>query len=644
MSVVDEIKERLDIVETISTYVPLKKAGRNYKGLCPFHSEKTPSFVVFPESQNWHCFGACGTGGDVFTFIQKRENIDFAEALRMLAQRAGIEIRPRTEQESSEEQQRNKLREINEAAARYFHNLLLDEGEPRAAIARAYLEGRGLNAQTVQKFQLGYALDSWRALSDHLLDRGYARQDLLDAGLIVARDDGGHYDRFRGRLIIPIRDERGRVIGFAGRTLDPEGVPKYLNSPQTSLFDKSHTLYGLDMAKGAIRAAGYAVIAEGYMDVLQAHQHGIANIVAQMGTALTEAHLKLLSRFTRSFVLALDPDTAGDQATLRGLTVARETLARQTVPVPTARGRIRYESKLDAQLRIMTLPAGQDPDDVIRDAPELWQQLVDRAEPVLDYYFRVVTEGLDLTAASGKSEAVQQLSPIIRELGDTVERTHYTQKLARLVRMDENALGREIGQGRRGRSSLASPSDRTGRSKAAAFGPEEYCVSRLLRHPQLLSRVDALLQQVGEPPLGSEDFTRPEVRELFTLIRQTPQESAIDAEQFWASIPASLQFAFEQLLAGWTDASEVSLDQVEKDLGDTALRLRAWNLKRWGKEVWFLFEDAMAQGDARAGEYGERMRDYTAAKRRVDQALAMRSAVGQRRRQDSVGRESSTRT
>ncbi len=645
MSVVDEIKERLDIIEIISAYIPLKKAGHNYKGLCPFHSEKTPSFVVFPDSQNWHCFGACGIGGDVFTFVQKRENVDFGEALRILAQRAGVELKPRTERESAEEQQRNKLREINEAAARYFHNLLLDENEPRAEIARAYLDKRGLNEETVRKFQLGHALDSWRALSDHLMGRGYQQADLLAVGLIVERDDGRYYDRFRGRLIIPIRDEGGRVVGFGGRTLDPEDAPKYLNSPQTPLFDKGRTLYGLDVAKGAIRAAGYAVIVEGYMDVLQAHQHGIANIVAQMGTALTEAQLKLLSRFTRSFVLALDPDTAGDQATLRGLAVARETLTRQTVPVPTARGRIRYESQLDAQLRIMTLPAGQDPDDVIRNDPNLWQQLVDRAEPVVDYYFRIVTDHLDMTSARGKAEAVQQLASIIREIGDTVERTHYTQKLARLVRMDENALAQEIGGGRQvSPPPSISPPGQASRLKAPVFGPEEYCVSCLLRHPQLLSNIDALLHEVGEPPLGAEDFTRPEIRELFTLVRQVPvQDGFLNAERLWSNVPASLQLAFEQLWQGWANAPEVSLSEVEKDLGDTVLRLRAWNLRRWGKEVWFLFEDAMAQGDARAREYGERMRAYTAAKRQVDQALAMRSAVGQRRREDSVGRKSSMR-
>jgi DNA primase len=367
-----------------------------------------------------------------------------------------------------------------------------------------------------------------------------------------------------------------------------------------------------------------------------------------MGTALTETQLKLLSRFTRSFVLALDPDTAGDQATLRGLAVAREALARRAVPVPTVRGRIRYDSQLDAQLRIMTLPQGQDPDDVIRTNPELWQQLVDHAEPVVDYYFRIVTDRLNLTTAQGKASAVRQLAPIIREIGDSVERTHYTQKLARLVRMDENTLGRRIGSGRRGRPAASTPPpDQRGRSKSPTFGLEAYCLSRLLRHPHLLDGVDALLREADEPPLRSEDFTRPEIRELFVLLRQASVRNdaldADDAEWLWSRVPTSLQPAVEQLTKDWTDASEVGLDVVEKDLGDAVLRLRRRNLKRWGREVWFLFEEAMSQGDARAPEYGERMRAYTAAKRRVDQALAMRSALGQRRREDSVGRKSPVR-
>ncbi len=285
MSAVDEIKQRLDIVEVISSYVTLKKAGRNYKGLCPFHAEKTPSFVVFPDTQSWHCFGACGTGGDVFSFIEQQENLDFPGALRLLARRAGVSLKPRTEADAAQDKLKKRLHEINERAAEYFHNLLLNSTEGQTA--RNYLSQREINRETLSRFQLGYALDDWQALSDYLQGRGYKPDDLLTAGLIIEREGGGHYDRFRGRLIIPIRDERGGVVGFGARALD-DSPPKYINSPQTPAFDKSTLLFGLDLAKGTIRREGLAVIAEGYMDVLTAHQHGITNVVASMGTALTE--------------------------------------------------------------------------------------------------------------------------------------------------------------------------------------------------------------------------------------------------------------------------------------------------------------------------------------------------------------------
>jgi DNA primase len=272
MSVVDEIKERLDVVEVIQPYVPLKKAGRNYKGLCPFHAEKTPSFVVFPETGTWHCFGACGIGGDVFTFVMKQENLSFGEALQVLAQRAGVELEPRSPEAGEAEKRLDLLRQINQAAATYFHHLLYHSDE--AARARAYLEKRGLNRETIDRFQVGYALDQWDGLIRYLIDKGYTLEDVHETGLIIEREDGsGYYDRFRGRVVFPIRDHRGRTIGFGGRILG-EGVPKYLNSPQTPLFDKSSVLFGLDQAKAGIRTVGEAVIVEGYMDVLMAHQHG----------------------------------------------------------------------------------------------------------------------------------------------------------------------------------------------------------------------------------------------------------------------------------------------------------------------------------------------------------------------------------
>jgi len=407
MSVVDEIKDRLDIIEFIGQYVPLKKAGRNYKGLCPFHSEKTPSFIVFPDSKTWHCFGACGIGGDILTFVMRRENLEFREALEELARRAGISLRPQTPQEATAHKAMTLLAEINDAAAAQFNHWLTQSNA--GAQARRYLEKRGLNQESWGAFQLGYAPDEWHALEQALTAKGYRIPDIISAGLLSEREDGGHHDRFRGRLTFPIRDIRGQVVGFGGRVLD-DALPKYLNSPQTPLFDKSSILYGIDLAKDAIREQGLAVIVEGYMDVLMAHQHGIRNVVASMGTALTEPQLKILKRLTKKIALALDSDAAGDRGTLRGLETAKQVLDYQAVPVPTSRGLVDYEARLDTEIKIITLPTGLDPDEIIRSDAAEWARLVESSLPVVDYYFQALTRDLDLSSSQGKAEAVHRLA------------------------------------------------------------------------------------------------------------------------------------------------------------------------------------------------------------------------------------------
>jgi len=650
MSVVDEIKERLDIVDVISDYVPLKKAGRNYKALCPFHAEKTPSFIVFPDTQTWHCFGACGTGGDVFTFIMKRENLSFAEALRLLAQRAGVPLRPKTEAETAEEELKKRLREINAAAATYFHHLLL--ASPEGERARKYLAKRGINQETIEKFQLGYALSAWEALKKYLTGKGYRLADIKAAGLLVEREDGSSYDRFRGRLMIPIRDLRGSVVGFGARVLDAPprlrggqtgnaplpparggAAPKYLNSPQTPLFDKSSLLFGLDLAKGAILAQGLAVIVEGYMDVLTAHQHGFANVVASMGTALTEAQLKLLKRFSKRFALALDADRAGSEATLRGLALAREALDRQVVPVPTPRGLIRYESRLSAEIRIITLPQGTDPDEVIKADPARWAELVEKALPVVDYYFQVVTAGLDLNSPKGKAEAVRRLMPIIQEIGDPVERTHYLQKLARLVRVDEKTLLLEAAAGRAKaprkveEEKGAAPRPPFPKS-AIAFGLEEYCLSALLRRPHLLRRLDGLTSVVGVKELSPDDFAQVENREIFAALRDRVERGGeLDMGALREALDATLHPRLDALLEGPPGAPAFDDEELAKGLAEGVLRLRKRNLERLIQELRFLAEEAEEQGEAAVRELGQKVDAHRAALRRIHRALAARSVI-----------------
>jgi DNA primase len=342
--------------------VSLQKSGRNYRALCPFHAEKAPSFFVFPDRGTWHCFGGCATGGDVFAFVMKKENLDFSGALRVLAERAGISLGRKTG--AAEETEKDRLHQANEAAALFFQHALLNTQAGAAALN--YLTLRGIDRQTAEAFQLGYAPDSWDALREHLKGRGFSETELLRAGLLVEGEKGG-YDRFRQRATIPIRDERGRAVGFGSRGLPSESVdaepegPKYLNTPQTPIFDKGAILFGLDRAAEHIRRSDLAVIVEGYMDVIAAHQHGNLNVVASMGTALTERQLGLLRRLTENIVLAFDPDTAGQAASERGDLVAQ---------------------RMGAQIRVMKLPKGRDPDEIIRADPEAWRRFVVEAQPL----------------------------------------------------------------------------------------------------------------------------------------------------------------------------------------------------------------------------------------------------------------------
>lgn len=650
MSVIDEVKERLDIVEVIAQYVPLKKAGRSYKGLCPFHSEKTPSFVVFPESQSWHCFGACSTGGDVFSFVMKRENLDFGEALAMLAARAGVELQPRSDAPSADEQRLERLRQIVADAAVYFNYLLARAGE--AAIARDYLAHRGFNRQTWENWQLGYALDSWDALRDHLIGKGYTVEEIEAAGLIIRREDGsGYYDRFRGRLMIPIRDVQGRAIGFGARILrtDPaRPQPKYINSPQTPLFDKSNVVFGLDMAKKAIREADLAVLVEGYMDVLMSHQVGVANVVAGMGTALTEAQMRQIKRYSNNLTLALDPDAAGDHATLRGLETARQTLEREWQPTVGPTGLVRQESRLKAQLRIATLPDGLDPDELAYADVARWRQVIAEAQPIVDYYLARIGQEEDLGTARGKANMVERMTPLIREIANPVERNHYIQRLARLVQADERLIGEQVM--RRG-SAVAAVGGGTMRGVVGAAADagepasqaapvsrrltpvsmrEDHVLGCLLSRPSLFAMLDAQLIELGTPPLGPEDFSDTENRAILaTLQANLPAITALEGDDVLAIMPTALLPHCTQILAQARRRPSLTDERLLKDLGDLILRLRKDLLHQQVARLQHLIAELeeSGHGDQRR-PYQELLTSYSAQIGQLQKLLNSRTMAG----------------
>lgn len=431
MSVTDEIKARLDIVNYIQQYAPLKKAGRNFKACCPFHAEKTPSFTVNPDSQSWRCFGACSEGGDIFSFAMKQHGFTFVEALKHLGDMAGVE----TEQRSPEQRQRDdysdKLRGLLQTASDFYHELLINGASDDVRKVQAYVaEKRGLNAETVKQFGIGYAPDGWQNILEALTNLGYSQDDVIASGMAIKNDNGRVYDRFRNRLMIPIRDSRGRVVGFGARALNPEDNPKYLNSPQTAVFDKSRTLFGLDVAKGSIRDTETAVIVEGYMDVIQAHQAGFKNVVAQMGTAMTDTQLKSIApRYAKKIVMALDADAAGQSATRRSLETARQTLVAD------------YTGKLSIDIRVLQIPDAKDPDDLLRESPDEWQTLVDNALPVADFVIQMEMADLPDQPTVQEREAVaRQILPILVASESNLYTQDNIQKLALKLRIPERDL------------------------------------------------------------------------------------------------------------------------------------------------------------------------------------------------------------
>ncbi|CAG0997892.1 hypothetical protein ANRL2_03754, partial [Anaerolineae bacterium] len=333
------------------------------------------------------CFGACSEGGDLFSFVMKAEGWDFAETLRALAEKAGIELRPQTPEETTRQNTEERLLALLDAAAQYFTQYLLES--PEAESVRAYVARRGLDETTIRQFNIGYVPDNWHFALNHFRLEGYREEELVEAGLAIRNDNGRVYDRFRHRLMIPIRDGRGRTLGFGARALAEDQQPKYLNSPQGPLFDKSTLLYGLDLARRAIRESETVVIVEGYMDVIQAHQAGYTNVVAQMGTALTPTQVQLVAKYAHRLILALDSDAAGVNATMRGLKVTRDSLVEAGADNGSqgldARGMMSQAGKFQLDIRVLQLPSGKDPDDFIRANPEQWPEVVNQAKPLVDY-------------------------------------------------------------------------------------------------------------------------------------------------------------------------------------------------------------------------------------------------------------------
>ncbi len=513
MSVIDDIRAKLDIVEVVAPYVTLQQSGRTLKANCPFHTERTPSFVVSPERQSWRCFGACAVGGDIFSFVMRAENMEFRDALKTLAQKAGVELQPSRDRAVS-----NAAQSANNAAAEFYQGVLNSErGKP----AREYLDERGVSQEARDKFQLGLSPDSWDGLVQHFRTFGVTREAALAAGLVRQTDDGRPYDFFRGRLMFPICDRDGNVIGFGARALD-DSNPKYINTAATEAFDKRNTLYALHMASPTIRQTSTAVIVEGYMDAIAAHEHGFTNVVASMGTALTENQVSQLRSLAQNYVLALDPDAAGQEATLRSLEsswrVFRSAVSRRSPASQSVLSQYR-----PPELKIAELPEGQDPDTLIRNNPQKWEETVAGAQPLLDFVIPALVERTDLSVQDNVVNIVSEIARLINQLEDS-DQFPYLEKLSGQLNIPLDILRASIGgrgtaqrQRRRGDSGLGQPaevevSEAMLRSEASD-ALEEHVLALLVQHPQLL-------EDLGEA--DPQFFRHSENRQLFTMMLTCP--------------------------------------------------------------------------------------------------------------------------
>lgn len=416
-SQVDEIKSKLNVEEVISGYLHIQKAGRNWKAKCPFHNEKTPSFVISPERQMWYCFG-CNEGGDIFTFIMKIEGLEFRDALKLLAEKAGVQLENRGYDNSKERGEKSKALEVLYTSRKFYEECLKIKTGKKAF---EYLLERGLSKEIIEKFQLGYAPDSWDLLSNFLKKKNYKENDIFSAGMTVKKDRGGSYNRFRGRIMFPVNNISGQTVGFSSRVMPgaDESQAKYINTPETAIYNKSRVLYGLDKAKMEIRKKDLCIMVEGNMDVIASFQAGVENVVATSGTALTADQLKIIKRYTEKIAFSFDMDSAGIKAAGRGIELALQE---------------------GLNVSVITVPEGKDPADCVKSNPDLWKKTAKNPRPVMEFYFESVFAKYNMNEIEGKKKIAEELLNIIIKISNKIEQSHYLQMLAEKLNVDEKSL------------------------------------------------------------------------------------------------------------------------------------------------------------------------------------------------------------
>lgn len=550
-----EIRETCSIVDVISDFVTLKKTGRTYKGLCPFHNEKTPSFVVNEEKKFFHCFG-CGASGDVFAFLMKHEQVGFQEAARTLAGRMGIQLPQRrlSPQEQHRQNERENFFRINEQAASFYNRLLMEDS--RAAGARNYLLQRGLTQETIERYGLGYAPPGWAALVHQLQRSRDSLDSALRLGLLGSKTPGRYYDRFRDRIMFPIVNVSDHVIGFGGR-VTATGEPKYLNSPESAIYSKRHSLFGLQAAKQAIRTEDCAVIVEGYFDALTLHQAGVVNVVAALGTALTEQQIQILRRYSANIVLVFDADPAGQKAMKRSL----EPFLRLGIPA-----------------RLVLLPAGDDPDSFVRQhGPEAFREELKKAGLLLDYVIETIIEAHQVATPRGKIAACDEALPVIAGLPDALERKLYLQRLAQRLGLSVPDVTARLRPGAAVRTQGTPPAADT--SSAPADHAEKMIIKLMVAHPDTIEHIDrdGLIGEFSDPDLRQAGaillsaYRKCGTPDIAAVLQEAPSEqvrSALAQAAFTDDLPDSPYKCLEDCIR------HIRLKQIGRNLEQASLRLK----------------------------------------------------------------------
>ncbi|HPM38739.1 MAG TPA: DNA primase [Candidatus Pacearchaeota archaeon] len=457
-SEIEQIKSRLNIVDVVGEYIKLEKAGINYRALCPFHNEKTPSFFVSPSRQMWHCFGGCNEGGDIFKFVMKIEGIEFIDALKLLAKKAGVQLKTSSKKYEEIKTQREKLLDICKKATIFFSTQL--NKSKTGLEAKDYLMKRGLKEETIKEWKIGYAPSTWDSLCNYLIGLGYKRKDIIDAGLASEK----FFDRFRSRIIFPICDFNGQPVGFTGRVFNSDDEAKYLNTPNTLLYDKSQALYGLDKAKVEIRKNDSCVLVEGNVDCIMSHQSGVKNCLAVSGTALTLAHLGIIKRFSNNLILSFDMDLAGNNATKKGIDMAL---------------------KNGFNVKVISMNSEKDPADIILSSGEdEWKKIIKEAKPINQFYFDLSFKDRDVRSVEDKKKIVSELLPIFKKIDNTIEQTYWIQKLAEKLSIREDDIRQEMKKVNLPKQEVEVQKEKTGKSRKELL--EEAILSMVLIEPSMV--------------------------------------------------------------------------------------------------------------------------------------------------------------